>query len=139
MPFVLPSFKTTRNKQQQQQQQQHFVLSIETRGGVIPFFVSFFYTRLFEPVAGRGVFRFVLFPPFIPRPTTTRREMGIEMDMFRSEEMELVQLIIPAEAARDTVRALGQQDGSIAFCAIDAKSDALSQWGVSLGPFPPKH
>eukprot|EP00270_Netrium_digitus_P001329 TRINITY_DN1142_c0_g2_i1.p1 TRINITY_DN1142_c0_g2~~TRINITY_DN1142_c0_g2_i1.p1 ORF type:complete len:849 (+),score=282.14 TRINITY_DN1142_c0_g2_i1:60-2549(+) len=31
-----------------------------------------------------------------------------EMDMFRSEEMQLVQLIIPAESAHDTISYLGQ-------------------------------
>ena len=40
--------------------------------------------------------------------------MGVEMDMFRSEEMELVQLIIPAEAAHDTVQTLGSV-GLVAF------------------------
>ena len=30
------------------------------------------------------------------------------MDLFRSEEMQLVQLIIPAESAHDTITYLGQ-------------------------------
>lgn len=30
------------------------------------------------------------------------------MDLFRSEKMQLVQLIIPAEAAHDTITYLGQ-------------------------------
>eukprot|EP00246_Nothoceros_aenigmaticus_P002154 TRINITY_DN12951_c0_g1_i1.p1 TRINITY_DN12951_c0_g1~~TRINITY_DN12951_c0_g1_i1.p1 ORF type:complete len:811 (+),score=146.20 TRINITY_DN12951_c0_g1_i1:67-2499(+) len=34
--------------------------------------------------------------------------MGLKMDLFRSEEMELVQLIIPAESAHETVTYLGE-------------------------------
>ena len=30
------------------------------------------------------------------------------MDMFRSEEMQLVRLIIPSEAAHDTIYSLGE-------------------------------
>ena len=31
-----------------------------------------------------------------------------KMDLFRSEEMQLVRLIIPSEAAHDTIYALGE-------------------------------
>lgn len=34
--------------------------------------------------------------------------MGVKMDLFRSEEMQLVQLIIPAESAHETVTYLGE-------------------------------
>ena len=34
--------------------------------------------------------------------------MDMEMDLFRSEQMQLVQLIIPAEAAHDTISYLGE-------------------------------
>lgn len=39
-----------------------------------------------------------------------RREGGglAKMDLFRSEEMQLVRLIIPSEAAHDTIYALGE-------------------------------
>ena len=41
------------------------------------------------------------------REREREKEDGGRDDMFRSEEMELVQLIIPAEAAHDTVQTLG--------------------------------
>jgi V-type H+-transporting ATPase subunit a len=52
--------------------------------------------------------------------------MAIEMDLFRSEEMELVQLIIPAEAAHDTVQTLGQV-GLVAFRDLNEDKSAFQK------------
>ena len=48
------------------------------------------------------------------------------MDMFRSEEMELVQLIIPAEAAHDTVQTLGSV-GLVAFRDLNREKSAFQK------------
>ena len=55
-----------------------------------------------------------------------RKKMGVEMDMFRSEEMELVQLIIPAEAAHDTVQTLGSV-GLVAFRDLNREKSAFQK------------
>ena len=52
--------------------------------------------------------------------------MAIEMDLFRSEEMELVQLIIPAEAAHDTVQTLGSV-GLVAFRDLNKDKSAFQK------------
>ena len=48
------------------------------------------------------------------------------MDMFSSEEMELVQLIIPAEAAHDTVQTLGSV-GLVAFRDLNREKSAFQK------------
>ena len=53
-------------------------------------------------------------------------KMAIEMDLFRSEEMELVQLIIPAEAAHDTVQTLGSV-GLVAFRDLNKDKSAFQK------------
>ena len=54
----------------------------------------------------------------------------IEMDMFRSEPMELVQLIIPAEAARDTVQTLGEV-GLLSFRDLNKEKSAFQRTYVN--------
>jgi len=49
-----------------------------------------------------------------------------DMEMFRSEEMQLVQLIIPAEAAHDTVSQLGEA-GLIEFKDLNADKSAFQR------------
>ena len=56
--------------------------------------------------------------------------MKIEMDMFRSEPMELVQLIIPAEAARDTVQTLGEV-GLLSFRDLNKEKSAFQRTYVN--------
>ena len=58
--------------------------------------------------------------------TRKKHKMAIEMDLFRSEEMELVQLIIPAEAAHDTVQTLGSV-GLVAFRDLNKDKSAFQK------------
>mmetsp|Transcript_14644 Transcript_14644/g.46596 ORF Transcript_14644/g.46596 Transcript_14644/m.46596 type:complete len:101 (-) Transcript_14644:2540-2842(-) len=49
-----------------------------------------------------------------------------EMEMFRSEEMQLVQLIIPAEAAHDTIACLGEV-GMLQFKDLNPDKSAFQR------------